>query len=497
MSEEAISTAPQCVYEFESFRVDPSRRRLWRGSQAIPLTSKTFDILLALVENSGRTVEKEELMDRVWADTFVEEGNLNRNISTLRRVLGDDGHQQRYIRTIPKHGYRFTAPVSEIPIESGELVGNQTSVKLSVWEETVETGARSTSRLFFRFAVALVLVLIGAVALAWFWGLRDNHTDALSGAVAAKNEDAFAAYQKGRALWQTRSGTDLHEATLLLEEAVRLDANFALAHAALADAYSFDYRLWPQAEAEAQEAIRLDPSLGQPHATIGFVRMFWEWKLWEAEAEFKQAIGLSPEYATAHQWYALNLFALGAGGNAALVEMKRAHEIEPDSLSISSDLCQAFYFLRQYDEAIAQCRQVLAANPNSHGAMANLYEVYSAAGMHDEAFEMYFRLNDAATQKIPPDAIKQLRESYRTGGIEAFWQECITTLPTSAPNRYRAAKYYALLDDAERVFANLEESYEMRDFEFVFFMADPLFENVRRDARYADLKANFLGFPEK
>ena len=77
-------------YEFAPYRIDAVERRLLRGDQPIPLTPKAYDTLLALVENAGHSLKKDELMQRVWPDTFVEESSLTRNISVLRKVLGDE-----------------------------------------------------------------------------------------------------------------------------------------------------------------------------------------------------------------------------------------------------------------------------------------------------------------------------------------------------------------------------------------------------------------------
>jgi DNA-binding winged helix-turn-helix (wHTH) protein/TolB-like protein/Tfp pilus assembly protein PilF len=98
-------------YEFGPFRLDASERQLSRGSEPMPLTAKAVDVLLLLVRNADRTVTKEEFMAAVWAGTVVEEANLTDNISTLRQALGDDARDPKYIRTIPRRGYRFAAEV--------------------------------------------------------------------------------------------------------------------------------------------------------------------------------------------------------------------------------------------------------------------------------------------------------------------------------------------------------------------------------------------------
>jgi TolB-like protein/DNA-binding winged helix-turn-helix (wHTH) protein/Tfp pilus assembly protein PilF len=109
-----MNTRPQQSYVFGPFRLDTAEHSLRRDGQAVPLTPKVFDLLEVLVRNNGRLVEKEELIKEVWPDSFVEEGNLNRNISILRKVLGEDSSDGPYIETVPKRGYRFVASVKEV-----------------------------------------------------------------------------------------------------------------------------------------------------------------------------------------------------------------------------------------------------------------------------------------------------------------------------------------------------------------------------------------------
>jgi DNA-binding winged helix-turn-helix (wHTH) protein len=84
-----------------------------RDGSVIPLTAKVFDILLVLVQSGGQTLEKGELLQKLWPDTFVDEGNLSQNISVLRKALGDSTTDTRYIETIPRRGYRFIADIRE------------------------------------------------------------------------------------------------------------------------------------------------------------------------------------------------------------------------------------------------------------------------------------------------------------------------------------------------------------------------------------------------
>ena len=114
-------------YEFGPFRMDPVKRLLLRDGEPVSLTPKAFEILLALVENRGEVLVKEELIQSIWPDTVVEEGNLNRNISTLRKVLGESPNDHRYIVTVPGRGYRFVADVRGVWDENGRPAGQETT----------------------------------------------------------------------------------------------------------------------------------------------------------------------------------------------------------------------------------------------------------------------------------------------------------------------------------------------------------------------------------
>jgi DNA-binding winged helix-turn-helix (wHTH) protein len=111
-----MSSQEKHLYEFGPFRIDPLKRRLLRDEEPLPLTPKAFDTLLVLVEQSGKTIEKDELMRKVWPDAIVEENNLTQNITALRKSLGDSRHDSQYIATIPGLGYRFVADVKKVTL---------------------------------------------------------------------------------------------------------------------------------------------------------------------------------------------------------------------------------------------------------------------------------------------------------------------------------------------------------------------------------------------
>src|SRR5207247_479610 len=117
-----MQAARRRIYEFGPFRLNESERQLLKDDQPVALEPKVFETLLTLVECKGRLVLKEEIMSRVWPDSFVEEVNLNRSISTVRKALGESASDSRFIETVPKRGYRFTANVVEVFDEEPDLI---------------------------------------------------------------------------------------------------------------------------------------------------------------------------------------------------------------------------------------------------------------------------------------------------------------------------------------------------------------------------------------
>ena len=107
----AAGNGRSTVYEFDEFRVDPHQQRLMRGDEHVAVTPKVLEMLTAFLERPGELLPKEELMDRLWPDSFVEESNLAQNVAVLRKALGDNSKNPRYIVTIPGRGYRFVADV--------------------------------------------------------------------------------------------------------------------------------------------------------------------------------------------------------------------------------------------------------------------------------------------------------------------------------------------------------------------------------------------------
>src|SRR5579863_819918 len=106
-----IEQNKNALLEFGPFQADPQAGLLLRDGEVIPLPPKAFEVLLVLLRNQGRGISRDELTSAVWPNMFVEEANLTQAISVLRKALGEDAQEPRYIVTLPRRGYRFSAPV--------------------------------------------------------------------------------------------------------------------------------------------------------------------------------------------------------------------------------------------------------------------------------------------------------------------------------------------------------------------------------------------------
>ena len=147
--ERAFNKGNVHIYEFGNFRLDTKEKQLIKDGSPVSLTPKAFDMLSVLVENRGRLLEKAELLELVWPESFVEEANLSVKMSEVRRALGEGPTEQHYIQTVPRRGYRFVAEVRELDdaphaLESpSSPVGNSSKNEHETSDETASSTMRA------------------------------------------------------------------------------------------------------------------------------------------------------------------------------------------------------------------------------------------------------------------------------------------------------------------------------------------------------------------
>ncbi len=309
------------------------------------------------------------------------------------------------------------------------------------------------------------------------------------------NVDAYEAYETGQFYLNKRTAEAIHLSVGYFERAINEDPNYALAYVGLAEAYAFDFQNWKIAEATALKALEIDKSLGEADATIAFVHMFWLWDWEGAETEFKRSIDLSPNYATAHQWYAI-YFASRGRTLEAKEEMRKGLELDPFSVPINADMGQMFYFSQEYDQAIDQCQKAIAMDSEFLNAHIYLYEAYTERRMYDRAVAEYFKIQklDAGNMLYSPEAEASLRKGYAESGIRGFWKAKLSFLEDRSDDDFAMAEYCARLGDKDRALSLLKRAYEKHSPWLAFIVVNPVFSDLRHDARFQRLRRRI--FPQ-
>jgi DNA-binding winged helix-turn-helix (wHTH) protein len=173
------------IYEFGDFVLDPQEKTLFAKGLPVHLPAKEFETLLLLVENNGHALSKKEMLERVWQDTFVEENNLVKHISLLRKILNSKG--QRYIETLSKHGYRFSAEVRQIIQPAEETILEKRTIKRLTVKLEEESDAAPPALLVAKRKFSLIfgigLGIFVLIAGIWFWNSTTPSTKINSMAV--------------------------------------------------------------------------------------------------------------------------------------------------------------------------------------------------------------------------------------------------------------------------------------------------------------------------
>lgn len=274
------------LYEFGPFLLDPAERILTRAGQPVPLTPKAFDLLLVLVENGGHLLGKKDLMEAVWPDSFVEEGNLTFTVSSLRKALGEDRKEPQYIETVPRSGYRFVANVRVLEGDSG--AGETPANEGRVHEEpAVEPAAETPAAVAAPRAevngrgrlrgllVPLALVVAAAVAAGIYayarrTGTNGESLDLLRGATVTRltttrnavdavisPDGKYVVYvvdeARQRSLWLRQVATNSHVQIIAPSPALYLDMFFSR---------DSDYVYYVQADGSTRPALYQIPVTG-------------------------------------------------------------------------------------------------------------------------------------------------------------------------------------------------------------------------------------------
>jgi TolB-like protein/Tfp pilus assembly protein PilF len=315
------------------------------------------------------------------------------------------------------------------------------------------------------------------------------------------DSEAYRLYLQGRYNWNKRTVEGLRSGIDFFGKAIMRDQDYALAYAGLADCYlllnvynvtSAD-ESFPKAEAASRKALSINESLAEAHTSLAFVTYRYYLKWAEAEQHFKKAITLNPNYATAHQWYAGYLAAVGRL-DEAVVEGKAAHELEPFSLTIYSDYIRDLYYAGRLDDARKESLKLVELDPNFARAYYELGLVLEEEGKLDEAISE-FKMG----LKYLPDnvlGLTALGHAQARAGRQAEAEKIIDRLHELSKQQYvspfQTAVIYAGMDERKQALDLLEKARDERFNWIPFIKVDPVLKNLRSEPQFVEL-AKSLG----
>jgi DNA-binding winged helix-turn-helix (wHTH) protein/TolB-like protein len=317
------------------------------------------------------------------------------------------------------------------------------------------------------------------------------------------NAEALRAYLNARYYYGKRTKESAIKTVEYLERAVALDPQYALAYAALADAYaSLSFLLitttdesMPKARTAAQTALRLDPTLAEAHSAAAFVKLTYDWDWTGAEQEFRKALDLNPNQSVVHDEYATLLEAVGRT-DEAIVETNKARELDPLSLIVMRNNGRAYYYARQYDRAIQIWLETSEMDRLFPVVQNWLTLVYEADGKYKEAIDS--RLNQEALSGIDAKSLQSLRQTYESTGWTDFWKEDFelhqTQLKDPLSDRYDLVQLNRRLGRTDEAFRWLNKACDERAIWMIWLKVDPGLDSLRSDPRFA-LLVNRVGLP--
>jgi TolB-like protein/tetratricopeptide (TPR) repeat protein len=312
-----------------------------------------------------------------------------------------------------------------------------------------------------------------------------------------QNPRAYECYLKGRFYWTRRYHGGLKAALEQFEKAIEEDAGYALAYAGLADAYSFIGGIYSAqkprtafalATAAVERALAIDPDLPEAHTSLAFIRVSHDWNWPEAEREFRRALDLDATQTLA-RLYLSWLMVLQGDRAGAVIEARRAQEMEPLSPLVNAGVAHTLFFARRYDQAVTECERSLEVDPNFVFAIHMLGMCRALQSRLAEAIEIGERTVSMSDRA--PFYLGVLGHYHARNGAIDKAHEILEELARLAATRYVPphcqAYIYAGANDLDRAFEWQAKAYDDGASPFYYF--SPLIENLHGDPRHrADLR---------
>ncbi len=326
---------------------------------------------------------------------------------------------------------------------------------------------------------------------------RSLSPDEQAGADPSSSVDAeaYRDYLKGRYYWNRMTADSLRKATVHFRQAIERDPAFALAYVGLSDSLVlFPFvglaapdQAMPEAKRAALHALRIDEGLAEAHASLAGIRKLYEWDWAGAESEYKTALMLDPNYESVHRFYAAYLCSIGRF-DEGLAEIRTAHELDPLSLVINTDLAWDYYMSRRYDLAREQALKTLDLEPSFASAVHVLGLACEQMGRTDEAISTFQR---ALAVSKNPAALAALGHALGRANHVSEAAEILRGIDTLSATGYVPPYWRAVvcagLGQTGTAIEHLQTSCEQRDVWLVWLKQEPRFDPLRAESGFRDV----------
>jgi eukaryotic-like serine/threonine-protein kinase len=310
------------------------------------------------------------------------------------------------------------------------------------------------------------------------------------------NAEAYELYLRGRYFWNQRSLDGMRKGVECFIRALRLDPDYALAHAGLANCYLMlsTYLLpprefVPKARLAVTRALALDDGMAEAHGARGMLAFWYDWDFVRAEADYQRALELNPNYPEAHQWLAY-LYAAQDRFDEALAKFRHAQRLDPLSIAITANIGEILYRAGRYEEAIAQCEKALEMDAQYAKAFYWRTLAWLAAGKLTEA-QTFLEMVAQQPGEVRLLATVFLAVAHAQAGRREAAAQIMAQLESFSQQQYFPPYYLAViaasLDNKDAAFAWLEKAYQERSGWMPWLKHEPLLLGLSTDVRFNEL----------
>ena len=308
------------------------------------------------------------------------------------------------------------------------------------------------------------------------------------------NNRAFDLYAQGRQLYAQDAYKNREQVLTLFGQALALDPGYALAYCGIADEYAElasqflpSTEVIPKARDAALKALELDESLPDAHLSLARIKLWGDWDWVSAEREYKRALELNPKLAQGRLYYG-EMLAQQRRFDEALREIKRVEEYDPVSMAALGAESNVYYAQHQFDRALDLTRNLLELHPNKRGGQEKIAMLFSLKGQHQEALTQL--------RAVEPYPEMYWRAAYlygRAGQREEALKWVQRTKEHALQGRVSPvnfARVYVGLGEPDEAFLWLRKAYDEHNDHLLHIYADPIFDPLRTDPRFAQLLRN-------